>query len=142
MENSILVFGVDLLRVHGNRKCERPRETAVEALGPVEILRLHLFLALPLTAERENVVLDLDIDVVLFHAGKLRLHHDVVPFLIDVAKGCPRSQSIVSSETRHGAVLKDPIDAVLKRLEILDEGLKSDECHLFSSLRNRAVDVP
>src|SRR5262245_55580905 len=59
LENPILVGGGDLRPIHVLREREAPRERPVDALPPVHVL--GLFLAL--TRDRQNAVLDADVEL-------------------------------------------------------------------------------
>src|SRR5690606_35424767 len=61
----------DVVRIGILGKPETARERAVEALDTKLVLALVLLLVLALAAERDDAVLDGDLDVLLLHLGKL-----------------------------------------------------------------------
>src|SRR5436190_20550637 len=80
-------------------KRQRPRETAARALYAVVALLAVLVLGLALAGDREDVVLELDVDVLLLHPGQVRAEHEVIVLLHEVHRWHPAAQrSGISTE--------------------------------------------
>src|SRR5438034_9499983 len=98
-------------------KRQRPRETAARALYAVVALLAVLVLGLALAGDREDVVLELDVDVLLLHPGQVRAEHEVIVLLHEVHRWHPAAQrSGISTGAlrRLEEVAKDPVHLLLR----------------------------
>src|SRR5438876_1529898 len=78
LENTVLVARPDLRDVDRRRESEGTGEAAVEALDPMVILVRDALFTYSLAAEREDAVLDVDVDILLPDAGQLCLEHEAL----------------------------------------------------------------
>src|SRR5262249_5164893 len=91
LEDPILVGGGDLRPVRVLREREAARERSVDAL-PTECIGLvDLGLLLALTLDRQNAVLDMDVEVLAIDAGNFGLEDELIALLEDVHGGRPRA---------------------------------------------------
>ncbi|KAK2986997.1 hypothetical protein RJ640_024895 [Escallonia rubra] len=75
-QHPIFKMGLDLLQIRISRQPELPPELAARPLRPVPLVTLHLLLALPLSAHPQHpVLLHLDLDLTLLHAGNVQRYH-------------------------------------------------------------------
>ena len=79
----------DLRRIDALRQHQRTREAAAGALHAVVALLGVLVLEVPLAGDRQHVVLELDLDVLLAHAGKVCAQHVAVSVLREVHRRSP-----------------------------------------------------
>src|SRR5436309_10995748 len=133
LENTVLVARPDLRNVHRRRESEGTGEAAVEALDPMVILVLDVLLAHPLAAEREDAVLDVDVDVLLPHAGQLRLEHEALFLLENVHRRRPSSPGGLIAARLAGHVPEEPVDPVLHAGDT-PEWIEAYECHFVHLL--------
>src|SRR5262245_39435759 len=84
LENTVLIAGVDVLRIHGVGQREGARKGAVTPLDAMEVLLLLFFLEVALAANGQRAVLQLDVDVLLVDTGDFQLQCDGVLILINI----------------------------------------------------------
>src|SRR2546422_2988546 len=92
------------------------------------ILVLDDLLARPLAAEREDAVLDVDVNVLLPHAGQLRLEHEALFLLENVHRRRPSSPDGLIAARLAGHVPEEPVDPVLHAGDT-PEWIEAYECH-------------
>src|SRR3989442_5054167 len=97
------------------------------------ILVLDVLLARPLAAEREDAVLDVDVDVLLPHAGQLRLEHEALFLLENVHRRRPSSPDGLIAAHLAGHVPEEPVDPVLYAGDT-PEWIEAYECHFVHLL--------
>src|SRR5213593_885072 len=99
------------------------------------ILVLDVLLARPLAAEREDAVLDLDVDVLLPHAGQLRLEHKALFLLENVHRRRPSSPCGLIATRLVGHVPEESADPVL-HVGGIPEWIEAHESHLVLLLES------
>src|SRR5690242_3112902 len=88
-QNAVLRRGLDLVRLHMAGHGDRPAEGAVAALGPVDLLTGGAARWVPLALDRQQAVLELDLQVLGRDTGQFGGHHVGVLALEDVDRGSP-----------------------------------------------------
>src|SRR5919109_4039252 len=78
LEDPVLERGLDLAGVATLRQRHRPGERPGPSLAAVVVVLARLLLSASFTADGQHPVLDADIDVVSFEAGKISPEHDLV----------------------------------------------------------------
>src|SRR5215471_11374590 len=76
-QHSLIELRCKGLQFKGRRQSERPDEFTIAALYSVIVLFLDILLELALTADRQNVALDQDMDVFFLHFGQFQLDDHV-----------------------------------------------------------------
>src|SRR3954447_4273491 len=126
-------LGVDPLRQR-----ERAGERAEGALHAVEALLAVLVLGLALAGDGQRAVLELDVDVVLAHAGEIGAEDEVLGGLDEVHRRHPPAQDVPGAVRRcveHG--VEQTVHLALQRVQ-LAERLPADDGHrTFLPSRNR-----
>src|SRR5689334_23202972 len=98
-QNAVLEHGLCLPGLDGEGQPERAREGAVRALRYVMVALLPLALLLLLTADRQGIVRNGHLDILLVEAGKFGGDLDFLIALADVDPGGQHSP-FVSAERR------------------------------------------
>src|SRR5208282_5721715 len=88
-QHTVLVFGLDGFTVHAVRQTEAAAERAVGAFDAKVIILLHLFLELPLAANREHIVFDANVEVLLVDIWQIGLQHQFVLGLVNIDRRRP-----------------------------------------------------
>src|SRR6185369_5341972 len=88
-QHAVVVFGGCSLSGNCLRQSERTCESAIRAFDSMVVVSLIRLFKLALTAEGNDIVLNREIEIFLFHSRKLGLEHDLVLVLIDVNAGRP-----------------------------------------------------
>src|SRR5262245_30586387 len=109
LEHAVLVRGPDLLRVHRLGQRERPDESPVIALRPVDVAAVELLLALLLAANGQDAVLDLELDVLLVHAGHLRAQDERLVPLEDLDSRGPVPEGVLGASPGITEQIVDPV---------------------------------
>src|SRR6266404_4901812 len=81
-QHPVLILGLDRLAVHGVCQREGPAERAIRTLHPQIVVLIHLLLKLPLTANRQDVVLHTNVQLLRFDVRKIGLDHQFVLSLL------------------------------------------------------------
>src|SRR6516164_6681486 len=131
-QDAVFVIGLDGLGVHGVREREAAAEAAVGALDAQVVVFVHLLLELALAANREDVVLDADVEVLGLHVGKVGLDDQFLTGLIDVDRRGPARQIGLTRRAVKGLV-EEAIDLVLKGIDAA-KGLETANCGSHSDI--------
>src|SRR5215204_748593 len=141
LEHATVEVGGDRLGVGALRQRQRAREGAERALHAVEALLLVLVLGLALARDGERAVLELDVHVLLGHAGEVGAEDEVVPGLDEVHGRHPAAHDGPGGARRlveHG--VEQAVHLALQRVE-LAERLPADDGHqTFLPSRNGSMD--
>src|SRR5439155_21648386 len=127
-------------RVDALGQRERAGEGAGGPLHAVVALLALLVLGLALTGDREDVVLQLDLDVILAHAGEIGAQDVVVSLLDQVHRGDPAAQraAVARAGGRVEESAEQPVHFLLNRLQLAG-WLPSDNCHRDYLLRSMVI---
>src|SRR3954464_11403075 len=141
LEHAAVEPGGHRLGVDPLRQRQRAREAAEGALHAVEALVAVLVLGLALARDGERAVLELDVDVVLAHAGEIGAEDEVVAGLDEVHGRHPPAQDVPPGAVRrcveHG--VEEAVHLALQRVD-LAERLPADDGHrTFLPSRNRST---
>src|SRR5678815_2015693 len=110
-----LVLGVDLAWVDRRRERERPHERAVTALDAMEVLLRDCRVELLLATQRECVVFNRHLELILLHVGELSLQHELMlAVAVNVDRRYPRAAGDVFLRTDVEA-LEHPAHSLLQR---------------------------
>src|SRR5712691_6109786 len=131
LENTVLVARPDLRDVDRRRESEGAGEAAVEALDPMVTLVPDVLLAHPLAAEREDAVLDMDVDVLLLHAGQLRLEHEALFLLENVHRRRPSSPGGLLIAARLAGHISEESAHSILHVGGVSEWIEAHESHFF-----------
>src|SRR5215213_6410344 len=127
LEDALVEVRLDLPGVDTLWQGQRAREVAEGTFDPVVPLALLLVLGLPLTGDRQDVVLDLDVDVVLGQARKIAPEHEVVLGLEQIHRRNPAPGRPVGGATIEEAV-EEPVHVALQRVELTNR-VPTNKCH-------------
>src|SRR5690349_19684716 len=78
VKDSVVVSSGDVLLSDVLGHPHAPRELAVTPLHPVVLVRLLLRLLIPLTADGQHSIVEIDVDVLLLHTGQFSLDQPVL----------------------------------------------------------------
>jgi hypothetical protein len=81
---AILIVGLDLLRFHGVCQGEAPAERTIYAFDAQVVFLVHLLLKLAFAANREDVVRNADVQVLLINFRQVRLNNLLILGLVNV----------------------------------------------------------
>src|SRR4026209_660899 len=130
-KHTILVVGADVGRIDRRGPRERTAERATEALETVEAIAGDLFI-LPLTLQREHVVLERDRDVFALHVRQLGLDHELVlGAFVNIHRRHPATRQAFAVEV--GKHVVEPID--LHRRQLMKR-IPSNESHCKNLLKS------
>jgi hypothetical protein len=108
-QHAVLVARADPRGIDRGRQRERARERTVVPLHPLVAVLARLVVDLPLAREREDVVLEGDVDVLALHVRQLRLQHDFVfGRLVNIDRRSPRAAEGPAVEIVEHAI--EPVD--------------------------------
>src|SRR3954471_22219889 len=141
LEHAAVELGADRLGVDALRQRQRAREGAEGALHAVEALLAVLVLGLALAGDGQRAVLELDVDVVLAHAGEIGAEDEVLAGLDEVHRRHPAAQDVPTGAVRrrveHG--VEETVHLALQRVD-LAERLPADDGHrTFLPSRNKST---
>src|SRR5260370_7035917 len=86
----------------------RSSEGAIGALYAQIVLLTHILLELALAANRQDVVLHTDVQILGIDVRQISLHHQFMLGLVDVNRGCPGSEAGFVARALK-AVIEQPI---------------------------------
>jgi len=89
LENPIAEVGLDVIDLHVLGEPEGAAEMAEAALAEVILVGILLLLLLALAADRQKIVIQLDVDVFLLHARQLAIQEQFLVALANVEEGSP-----------------------------------------------------
>src|SRR5215470_17382404 len=92
-QNTILILRLDRVGIHGIRKSKAASERTIRALHAQIVLFVHFPLELAIPANREDVVLHTNVEVLGIDIGEIRLYHEFVFGLVDIDGGRPRAEA-------------------------------------------------
>src|SRR3974390_97721 len=81
---AVAVIGFDRFAVHGVRQREAACKRTIRALHAQIVFFVHLLLELALTTNRQDVVLDTNVELLWLDLRDVRLHHQFVLGLVNV----------------------------------------------------------
>src|SRR6516164_5368913 len=136
-QDAVFVLGLDGLGTHGVREREAAAEAAVGALDAQVVVFVHLLLELALAANREDVVLDADVEVLGLHVGKVGLDDEFLTGLIDVDRRGPTRQIGLTRAVK--SFVKEAIDLVLKGRDAA-KGLETANCGSHSDILHSDIE--
>src|SRR5262249_28620055 len=120
-EHAVPERRADRLAVDVGRQAEAPRELAVRALDPVELLPGTALGHLPLPLDEQLVVLDPEVDVVLPQAGQLEAEDEGGPGLVHVGDRRPRADPPLVAAVRPGpGALEELVHPLLDPDDLLE----------------------
>src|SRR5581483_7455153 len=110
LQYALVIVCLYRLRINRGRQRERTYEAAITALYAMEVLLFLFLFQLPLAANGQRVVLQADINVLLFNARDFQLERQVVLIFVNVHRRCKRrgGQVLFATGIR---ILKQPIHA-------------------------------
>src|SRR5208337_3456864 len=135
-QHAIFVLGLNGFRVHGVCQSETAAERSEGTFHAQIIALVHCLLELALPANRQDVVLDANVELLRLDVRKIGLDDEFVLRLVDVYRWRPRSQVAFFRRVRKGLSEK-AIDLMLqrsfsaKRIETADS---SSHCHLLQRM--------
>src|SRR5689334_4212141 len=91
LEHAVLERRVAGIRVDAFGERDRAIEASVAALGPIVTVMLVLDVVVPLAANDEQVIFDLDVDIVARQARELGADDHIFPALEDLHLRCPQT---------------------------------------------------
>src|SRR5260370_192840 len=112
-QHTILIVGLDRFRIHRAREREAASEGAIGALYAQIVLLTHILLELALAANRQDVVLHTDVQILGIDVRQISLHHQFMLGLVDVNRGCPGSEAGFVARALKD-VIEQPIHLVLQ----------------------------
>src|SRR3954470_11673337 len=129
LEHAAVEPGGHRLGVDPLRQRQRAREGAERALHAVEALVAVLVLGLALAGDRERAVLELDVDVLLTHAGEIGAEDEVLAGLDEVHRRHPPAQDVPGAVRRRVEHrVEQAVHLALQRVD-LAERLPADDGH-------------
>jgi hypothetical protein len=102
-EHPRLIGRSDLVRVHGGAQREAPAERAIRPFAVMRIAVLPVLAFVldgPFALQRQDVVLNADVDIILLQAGEIRHQDEFLVVLPQVYPGIP--QGLMGARRRHG----------------------------------------
>src|ERR671914_887225 len=119
LEHAAVEARADRVGVDALRERQRAGEAAERALDAVVALLVGLMLGLALAGDRERALLDLDLDVLLAHAGQIGPQDEVVAGLHEVHGRHPAPHRLaIARRRRVEDGVEEPIHLVLERAEL------------------------
>src|ERR1700687_5136276 len=112
-QHAVLVIRLDRFSVDGVRQRETPREGTIGTLDTQALVFVHLLLELALPANRQNVVLHANIQILGINVREIGFHHQLVLGLVDIYRRSPRGEAAFLAGSVEG-ITEQTIDLVLK----------------------------
>src|SRR5271165_67146 len=97
-QNTLIEAGVDLIRLYVCRNAERTLKRAELPLRDVVIFLLFLFALFPLTFDRQDVAVELDLNVLFIDARQVGFEFESPVFLNNVDRGSHRERELRSTK--------------------------------------------
>src|SRR6266545_3367229 len=130
-EHTLLGLGADVFRVDGRRQREGASERTVAQLETVIVLARGFLLELALALERQNAILESDLDVLRLDAGQLGANDDLLAVLVDVARGRPAHR--LTSAEQLALVAEGAVHLLLHSRELAERVPSGQHSHDFPS---------
>src|SRR4030095_12820035 len=133
-EHARFIGRVNVLCIDSCGKCEGAPERPVRTLNAVKILSVLFLIELALTANREDVVLNTDIDHLRIDSRKIESHKELVLRFVDIGRGYPGGSPIggITRPPLEGGI-EQAIHLILKQA-YFTEGCPTHEIHGCSPL--------
>src|SRR5713101_5202138 len=128
-QHPVLVIGLNRVRIHGIRQREAPGERAIRALHTQVVFFLHLLLELAFTANRQDVVLHADVQILGIDFRQIGLHHEFMLGLVDIHGRSPGSEAGFLAFPVED-IIKETIELVLQGVDPAEGFPSSNGSHL------------
>src|SRR5216683_2721926 len=128
-QHPVLVIGLNRIQIHGIRQREAPGERAIRALHAQVVVVVHLLLELAFTANRQDVVLHADVQILGIDFRQIGLHHEFMLGLVDIHGRSPGSEAGFLAFPVED-IIKETIELVLQGVDPAEGFPSSNGSHL------------
>src|ERR1700678_3623732 len=121
LQDSLVIVGRDLLRIHSCRQSEGPGEASILPLHATVILFFLFLFELAFAVHSQSVVLDANIDVLLVNARDFDFQRDVVFVFVHIhgRRKRARGQRLVLRVASY-RITEQPVHAILQSVELTE----------------------